>query len=374
MLAKRTMKWIREEWLSIAIGIAGVVLLLLAKYAEESLKVRFPTMGENVVHVMEELGGVLVVGMLVRVALEERYERKFLGSVSHEVKQSIDKVSREAVEPLSKKMESAGALIALLDSRLSTASNQIDQLSAALTYKLVQNLQPEFRKVLEDKVLNAPFVRPEFRLIIRLSPHKVPKGSPWKGLVDVHMSTSYTIKNQTESSADFNCIFWLDDMIRPAGHRECEYTRFAYGKVDKQGVAHMYPSADLGQLESDGNIILDKSALRLQYNMQDIEVGATYAVVVDGKTVMRPHDVLIWSMATLTNKLDLTILLEGGFTLNDVDVVARALHHAGGDNKVISDTEVHFTLNQVFLPYQGVEVRWTKKDEQYADIDNPAAH
>jgi hypothetical protein len=360
-LVKRSWAWIKGKWVSIAIALIGVLLMLFSKFAEWYVEQRWPNHGEWLGYFVEHLGAVLVVGMFIRVAVEEGYQNAFLGSVNELVQQqirdSIDKTSKEALTPLS--------------SEIKRATSAIEQLATGLTYKIIQNLGESLRKVLEEGVLNSPFVRPEYALHLKLEPFASADG-PHPDILEVLVITKYKVKNRSDERASYPVNSWLDDVIRPAGVRESQFTRFSFGHVDTTGKTHFVPAADITALEFDGHIFQDHGKLGLKYEIDDIEKDSTYEVIVEGKQLMRDHDVFVWNLVTLTNQVDITVELAGGFKKNDFDIFPRAMHHAEAQVEINREDPAKITmkLHQVFLPYQGVEVRWSRhmaSDSSLAD-------
>ena len=356
----------REHWVSFAIALLGIGLMFASKQGDNYIKARFPGSAEAIEYTIEHLGAVLVVAMLVRVVLEEGYQRAFLGSLTEEVqkqvRESIDRTSRESLKPLTDELVKAKDSIAALDIDL---TNSIEQLASALTYKIIQKIPPDLRKVLEDKVLNSTFVRPEYKVRLVLRPYPLADGSSSPDVLEVVVETSYTVRNQSREKASFPCVSWLDDLVRPSGKRECQFTHFTYGHVDSEGRTHFIPAADMDDLENAGKITQSKGMVRLRYDIDEIDPEAVYEVVVRGKQLMRVHDVFVWNVAILTNRLELTMDLEGGITLQNLEVIPKALHHADMDARTVfeRDTHVSMKLDQVFLPYQGIEVRWSPKSK-----------
>ncbi|HEV2987889.1 MAG TPA: hypothetical protein VG759_05570 [Candidatus Angelobacter sp.] len=362
-LIKHTGGWIKAHWPSIRIALLGVLLMLGSKLAESIVEELWPQHGEWIGYFLEHLGAVLVVGMLVRVAIEEGYQETFLGSVKEEVKKKIqdgiDQISKESLQPITNQLLHAKEDINQLDS-------SIQQLATALTYKITQNLDQDLRRVLEDGVLNSPFVRPEYSLNLKLQPFSNRDGSP-SDILEVSVTTSYKVTNRSDERAKYLCESWLDDDIRPSGIRESQFTRFVFGKVGSDNKTHFLPVADILALEDDGKIFEHNGALHLKYEIEGIEKGSTYEVIVAGKQLMHRNDIFVWNVVTLTNKIDVTVQLTGGITQKDLDIFPRAIHHAAEQaaiDKTTDPTKVTMNLHQVFLPYQGVEVRWSPHVER----------
>jgi hypothetical protein len=248
--------------------------------------------------------------------------------------------------------------------------NQLDkniqQLATSLTYKIIQNRDPSLRKVLEDGVLNSLFVRPEYALSLELKPFLNGNGSH-SDILELSVITSYKVTNQSDRSASYLVVSWLDDDIRPSGVRESQFTRFVFGPVDDvDGKTHLLPTADILALEQEERIFERNGALHLNYEIHRIEKGSTYEVIVAGKQLMHRNDTFVWNVVTLTNQIDVTVELSGGITQRDLDIFPRAIHHAAeqADIDHRDPTKVTMKLHQIFLPYQGIEVRWSPHVER----------
>jgi hypothetical protein len=342
---KRGLAWIKEELGTISIALVGALLILLSIRSQKLVERSWPHHGEVAGYLIEHLGAVMIVAVLVRVAIEEGTERKFLWSVNHlvqdEIKKSINKSSVESIQPLKDVIDQA--------------KHSIEQLATGLTYKIIQNLDPNLRKVLEAYVLNSPFVRPQYTLELTLRPFPQDLNSD---ILEVSVRTLYTIKNRTDDRAKYECESWLDDVVRPSGNSGCKFTWFSFEELDTEGEESASFPYDLSVLEREGRIYSGDGTLRLKFPIM-IGKGATYRVTIEGKQLMRRHDVFVWNVVTLTNQIDLTVNLDG-VTLSELDIFPRALHHAAGQaEKKNHDRGVMMTLHQVFLPYQGVEVRWS---------------
>jgi hypothetical protein len=336
---------IKEKLGSIIIAFVGIILMVFSKSVDICVNKWWPEHGEWAGYLVEHMGAVLVVGMFIRVAVEEGYQKAFLGSVNKlvqdQIRSSIDKTSKEALDPLS--------------TELKRATKTIEQLATGLTYKIIQNLDEDLRKVLEDGVLNSPFLRPEYSLYLKLEPFA-------KDILKVSVTTRYKVKNRSDSAASYKVFSWLDDVLRPAGTRESQFTCFSFGHVDVSGTTHFVPPVDIKALELTRAIFQDHGKLGLEYIISNIEKDSTYEVILEGIQLMRDRDVFVWNLVTLTNQVELTVELAGGLQKSDFDIFPRAMHHAEAKVEIDSKhaSKVTMKLHQVFLPYQGVEVRWSR--------------
>lgn len=353
--------WIDENWKTILIAILGGFLMFKSPVLASRVETWWPNHEKLIEYFIEHLGAVLVVGMLIRVALETGYEKAFRGSLSNlvqsQIRASIDKVSKESLTPLTNELTNAKNSIGNLEVDL---KKSISQLSTAVTYKLIQGLDDPLLKMLEDRVLNSPFQRPEYALILTLRPYE----SLQSHILEVSVSTRYKVTNNSGKVASYPIYSWLDDVLRPSGKPECEFTRFTFSHVDDKGTVQSIPGFSLSELKETGQIKPEDGRLTLNYDIKNIPDNATYEVIIEGKQLMRDHDVFVWNLVTLTRQLDLTVNLAGGLTPDHLNVFPRAIHHAADEVKPIGKGTPTITmhLQQVFLPYQGVEVRWSPRD------------
>jgi len=406
--------WLREEWIVLGAGLLGFALMVASQWIQnhpawiqshaETTQSRPAAPGPHhiqlpdyLVYFVEHLGAVLLVAMLVRIALEEKFQQTFLNRVQRGVENSIDETSKEVLP------RSLGPLKQRIDEfndTIERADKQIDQLHVELTYKIFEALDPQLRKDFEEKVMNAPFFRPKYHLQLRMRPFVGADGKNDPDILEVHVSNKYWVTNYSKSQRTFPVKSWLDDIIWPAGKREARFTRFAFGQVfraDPSGEreddplddlarhpekyqAQLLPNANIDDLKAE-HINSAHGMLHFQYPIERINPGDTYEVVIEGIQLMHRHDNFVWNFVTLTKQLYLTLDLEGGLTDRDLEVFPRLLHH--GDDpqrnkaKETATRLVDLTHQQVFLPYQGVEIRWSPKvnrESLRADpaVDGPA--
>jgi hypothetical protein len=355
---KRAWNWTNENWKTILIAVLGGFLMFKSQALASRIETWWPNHENLAEYFIEHLGAVLVVGMLIRIAIEEGYQHAFLGSVNEEVKcqirASIDEISKESLKPLTDELAKAKESIGNLEVDL---KKSISQLATAVTYKLIQGLDDPLLKMLEDRVLNSPFERPEYTIHLTLKPFKDLKS----GILEVDVSTCYKVTNNSGKVASYPIYSWLDDVLRPNGVQECDFTRFTFSRVDDTGKAQQVPGFSLPELEKTGQIKPEDGRLTLNYNIENIPEKATYEVIIEGKQLMRNHDVFVWNLVTLTRKMDLTVELVGGLTPRDLNIFPRAIHHAADEVKPegMNTPKITMHVGQVFLPYQGVEVRWS---------------
>jgi hypothetical protein len=348
------MGWIKKNRQSIIIALLGLALMALREVdlgRWPAYRV-FWSKYHLIAYVVEHLGAVLFVAMLVRVAIEQGYERAFLRDVNEQVKAQIHETSREALKPLSQEVKNASDLVTDMDKGL-------QRLSKSLTYRIIQNLSDDLRKVLEEYVFNSSFVRPEFYIHLKLERFNDAQGTP--GILNASVGIRYRVKNRSDKTASYSVESWVTDLIRPNNVRESRFTRFAYGPVIADGQSNLLPAFDLKSMEAAGKISERDGRLYLRQDIDGIAPDCTYEVIVASRQLMREHDFFIWSVTTLTEKVGLTVELAGGLQKADLDIRLTAIHHA--HNKADVDkrdpSKITMTLHQVFLPYQGIEVRWS---------------
>ncbi len=86
-------------------------------------------------------------------------------------------------------------------------------------------------------------------------------------------------------------------------------------------------------------------------------------VLIEGVQIMRAEDHLVWNLVTITGKLDIEIILEGGLTFDKLGVFPRAMHHIKHEEFLGTcvpkppNARV-YKIEHVLLPYQGIEIRW----------------
>jgi hypothetical protein len=318
---------------STAIGVVGLVLVFVG------LNVQHPAL---LGYGLEHLGVVLVVGLFIKIAIEEASQREFLGVVNEQVKMQIQattaEVARKSIEPL---------------------EADIKRLATNLTFRIANLFNEDLRKELDRTILNPTFVRPQYTLNLKLKPLS-PNNDLEPGLLNVVVGISYEIKNVSSDPAEYSVQSWVDDVIpKPSGI--CCYTGVAYG--GKKSGLRAY---DIKALEKSKEIVHGNGVVSLKLRPETINPACSLFVEIEAAQLMRTEDHFVWNLIGLTERLDVVVELEGGLTFDKFDVFPRELHHLGPDAfrakiKPESDVRMTMSIDQVLLPYQGIELRWAPR-------------
>lgn len=308
----------------------------------------------------EHLGFVLVVAMLVRVAIEEASERQFIDLVN-------DKVSKQIEESI--RLNALEALKPVQD-----AVKKLDE-ELGSTIRRKDVLDDQSLKVLQAKVLNPVFIRSGYLLNLTLEPLTSP-GAEWNDLIKVRVGIQYRIRNITSSTQEFPIEAWVDTMIEPEGLAEtekCQFTRFVCGP-DETREDNRLRGYNLVKLNEDGKIWRDNGGLWLKHQLPGgLPANSAYYVEIDAVQVMRKQDVFVWNMGGLTSELTILVSFAGGYSSKNFHVDARELHHIGRENfaktrKVDENDWPSWSIPQVLLPYQGVEIWWVPQKPGINDV------
>jgi len=307
----------------------------------------------------EHLGVVLVVAWVVRVAIENASQRAFLNvvdsKVREQIKQSIDRFHRESLAPLD-------VTIKKLDDEF------------GFRIRKPGLLDKESLEVLKGMVLSPKLIRPEYDLYLTLEPLSEARGMPG-GLIKVGSREEYYVRNITNEVQEYHVEAWIDTMFEPPGISQidrCDFTRFVWGPEDLRTENDLRPF-DLMKMRREGEIKRDHGAVWLKHVLQGgIPAGATYYVEIEASQVMRVTDIFVWNITGLTQRFRVRVGFAGGYTAADFHVDARELHHIGHDafrDTFKDDSGVlSWSVNQVLLPYQGVEIWWAPR-ERAQEID-----
>jgi hypothetical protein len=328
------------RWL-ILIVLFGLVLTFVAKPVGDWLKsTRMAGAAELIEYGLEHLGVVIVVAMFIRGTLEAASQRDFVRVVNQEVKSQIERNIQTTLQPIQK---------------------SVNTLSTALTYRISQLFQDTpLRTMLEQSVLNPTFIRPVYSLHLALEPVKDPSGAPTE-FVKVFVSFEYQVRNVSTAESHFPIYAWLEDVIRsaPATARDVPaFTRVAYGKEPPQ------VGVNVGELLLRKKIQQKEGSLELHVQSDAIGPNEVLWVEVAGMQLMRTEDHFVWNLTTLTQKLHVDVTFQGGLTLQAFRLWPHAMHHISHDDfqrlcKFDQNANTcTIDVDQVFLPYQGIEFRW----------------
>ena len=296
----------------------------------------------------EHLGVALVVLMAVKILIEEASQRQFLNVVNTEVKAqietSIKAISKDSLEPLQK---------------------TIDKVDEALGYTIRRReiIDDQSLAELTDKVLNARFLRSDYCLKLTLEPVSSVGNLP-ADLVSVRVRTVYRVQNLTKVPAIYPVKAWVETINQPPGVADSQKARFLSLSCGPEAWQNKKsrPVIDLKELIDDKKITEVNGGLWLHYDTEDpIPAGGMYYVDIEAVQLNRKQDLFVWVMGGLTRKLKVSVQFAGGFHPGAFQVDARELHHM--EHKDFLDSRPtgknEWTIDQVLLPYQGVQIWWT---------------
>jgi hypothetical protein len=304
------------------------------KYA---LPGQVPPLYRNLEDGFEHLGVVIVVALLVRATLETASQHEFISLVNQQVKDQIAASTKEVAHNSIRPLE-----------------EDIRKLTKGLTYRIANLFDEPLSKILEDSVLNPTFIRPDYTLHIKLKPLP-PPASP--DLFEVYLGISYEVQNVAMEAVEYPIEFWIDDLIESPSR--CRFTRVAFGD-DKTRLR----SFDIRDLEDGKEIVRQNGVLSLQLKTGKIQPGSTRYVDIQAIQPMRAQDHFVWNMAGLTQKLNIVVELMDHLNFDNLNVFPREMHHCGHEvfqrtAERTANNTLKMRIEQVLLPYQGVEIRWS---------------
>jgi hypothetical protein len=367
-----------EKWRNFAIVLIGLVLVFLAEPFLQwinlhlSDKPRLHDLAKALDYGAEHLGVVFVVAIFVRVIIERASEREFLKLINVEVKNQIEKtsedISSQSLTPLRTSIDDVKRQVNTSLQEITTESlkplrGTVENLDKELSFRIRRPglLDDESRLVLERKVLNPSFIRPKYDLILTLEPLS---DNSHPDLFKVRASTSYTVKNITKESASYQVKAWVDTIYEPpdiSARDASQFTFFVCGPEEKKAECDLRPFLieDLRRLNKIERV---EGGLWLRYDLL-IPEDKTYYVNVEATQLNRTTDLFVWNVIALTKTLTVTVKFAGGLNARDFQVNARELHHVEHDTfretrKEDADS-ISWSIDQVILPYQGIEVWWS---------------
>ena len=340
-----------RKWISLSLLILGGLVLVV--FAPPLIRWLLPTNSSftgPLEYGLEHLGAVVVVAMLIRGTLEAASQRELVSLVSDKVKQQVEVSIQKTLLDVEEKL-------------LQPLQNSIKKLTDRLSYRIALLFgDTPLGEMLEASVLNPPFSRPWYRLHLKLEPLAEPDGRSTEFL-KVFVGLSYQVRNVSGQVRDYVVESWLDDVIRSvkvSDGNEPGFIGVKYGAIDPPNNV-----VNRTDLEQAGRIFRQGGLIRLQVKMESIRPDESLYVYVDGMQLMRMEDHFVWNLTTVTEKVDVFVELAGGVTFDSLDVFPRAMHHITHDafsNMCHRDENIlKISVNQVFLPYQGIEIRWSPK-------------
>jgi len=335
----------RWNWFWVIL-VGGLTLVFFAgPISRLIVPARWSHSAQSLEYGLDHLGVVLVVAMLVRATLERATQREFVKVVNDRVKAqieaSIGTVSEKTIRPLEK---------------------SIEELTERTAYTITTVFEPTLQTMLKESVLNPAFIRPKYLLHLKLIPLDKPTNSD---LLKVFVSLCYELRNVTTESRKYSIESWLDDIIQVTTISEADrsrFTRIAYGEKDPPR------PFDINALIDEGCISHGEGMTTLQIKDVDVEPNSSLYVAVEGLQLMRNQDHFVWNLITLTKKLEIIVELSGGLTHENFDVFPREMHHIGHEafqaNQSWKGDSLNMSIDQVLLPYQGIEIRWSPRPPQ----------
>jgi hypothetical protein len=347
---------LQEHWRTGLLVLFGLILTIGAKSLEGVfLSVFSSEFAQHVISIeiskriieaisygTEHLGVVLIVGVIIKVAIETNSQRQFLNLINDSVKTSIMNVN--------------------------DSINELDRV-LRMTIRRKDVTDEKSREVLEKRVLNPSVIRDEYDLHLTLEPLIHPcNDNP--DLIKVRARTSYWVQNITDEPADYKIIAWVEKLYETSGVSDEDTAQFTnacyYSDKQQEETEYRHFNLDLEALQRAGKIEARTGGLWLEYPIiGGIPPKTKYYVDVEATQINRKNDLFVWNMVALTKKLSVTVQFAGGLTVNDFKVDARELHHIedkdfqGTRKDNNADGNITWTINQVLLPYQGVSVWWS---------------
>jgi hypothetical protein len=332
-----------QKFSSLLILLGGLVLVFATAWLNRLVPEQSRFL-EPLIYGLEHLGVVVVVAMVVRGTLERASQLEFVKVVNDRVKAQIEASISTSVSTIAEKS-------------IKPLEASIRKLTEGLTYKITTLFDEPLQEMLRNSVLNPPFIRPKYTLHLKLSPLD---GNP--DLLEVFVGLSYEVRNVTTETAKYSIESWLDDVVQVPGVTDIKRSHFtlvAYGEKDPPR------PFDIPALKREGCIEQGCGVTSIQVKDVEVEPNCSLYVVLEGEQLMRRQDHFVWNLITLTKRLDIIVELLGGLTVNNFDVFPREMHHIGHDtfraNQQWVDNTLTMTIDQVLLPYQGVEIRWSPR-------------
>lgn len=314
---------------------------------------KFKIYADLVAYVVEHLGAVVFVAMLVRLAIEKKTQQEAVGAVSQAVKDQV----AVAFGDVDEKIANFNRAIGTVNDSLKT----IQVVTGGSLYG--QKLTPEDRDQIAKTFLNPAFFRPYYKLTIYLAQ----RGS---GLMGVNIKTYAGLQNISNHPQPLKIAAFLDNALfqHEGGSvsTASKFHRFEYGldTSDGRDMASRRPLL----VDHEGNAqFATEVGDRLVFDFDpkiSIQPTETYFVKMFAEQQMRTSDLFIWTMQLPTEHLDFTVHLEGALTTENFTLIARPMHHGEhGDfqGTKISEQEHFWTIKNVVLPFQGIQLWWSPK-------------
>lgn len=355
---------------NVLIFLGGLVLVFAAKSISYLVFLLLPSswlrFEQSLEYGLDHLGLVVVAAMILKVTIEERGQREFVKIVSDRVKgqveTSIDTITEKSIRPLGQSIQQLSGQVetsinAVTEKSIRPLEVSISKLTERLTFRIISLLDPSLQKMLKDSVLDPAFIRPEYKLHLKLA-RLDPAAHP--DVLKVFLGLSYNVKNVTPKPAKYSIEAWLEDILQlPSTNPiyQSDFTRIAHGD-------HESPDdLSIAALQQKNRIIRGNGVLNLRIQDVVVDPDSYLYVEIEGVQLMREQDHFVWNLITLTYKLDIIVELEGGLTRQNLAIFPREMHHIGHQTFAESQhwvgNKLTMAIDQVLLPFQGIEIRWS---------------
>ena len=292
---------------------------------------------------IEHLGIGLFAIMILRVVIEKAQENEFLKLLRKDVKGEFSNSVNSLKE-------------GVRDQLTSSVISLITRHSWILQDK-------PLRDELERSVLAPIFVRPSYNLDLTLARSRADTN-----VLRVDVDISYEVENVSDVDQPYTAECWLDDLISLKSTEDVPgFNKVSIGGTD----LNIQAMVDRGSSGGAGNGLIVRGehmiSLRNLKTPSSIKPGEKVAIIIGGTQLMRTEDHFVWNLPTLTKKLTISIHLKGDLTFELLDLAPREMHHIAHEDflssrKWPSSSECTLTIDEVLLPFQGVELRWVLKD------------
>jgi hypothetical protein len=382
-------RWERDRFtlLFMALGLAMVAAAeplrteLLKHLARGS---RLIVWIEPLAYTFEHLGAVLFVATLLRIWIEERAQERANRLAVEEVKNAMKEKLDVAFRTVDEKVNQFNTTVDKLSHEVGTGvaealqsfnekvldvNQKMESLQTVLGGNLYgRRLDQADRTEIGKVYLNPEFFRPLYRLELKLKLLQ-------DDIIEVGIETDALIENISKDKANHTVSARLDNVLFKSRARsvktESKMIRFEYGPNTVAG----RQQASLQALNFDSCtpdelkklLREDGTDLIFEYPFGiPIPPNETYFMKVVASQFMREGDLFVWKMFVATQKLEIVVHLADGLTADSFLVVARPVHHRAHPNFGPALKEngqrLEWTIDGVLLPYQGVELWWSRRD------------
>jgi hypothetical protein len=337
-------------------------------------------------YTFEHLGAVLFVAMVVRIGIEEAAQERANHLAVEQVKSAMKEKLDAAFQSVDEKVKLFNTAVDKVGTGVETALQSFNEKVLDVNQKMESmqtvlggnlyghRLSPADRTEIGKVYLNPEFFRPLYRLELTLKP--LPNE-----IIEVCIETDAQIENISKDVAEHRVSARLDNVLvkSRAGSvkAESKMIRFEFGPETEAGrqqaslQAVNFDKFTPDELKQKKLLREDGTDLIFEYPFGiRIPPNETYFVKVVASQLMREGDLFVWKMFVATQKLVVVVHLADGLTADTFEVVARPVHHRDHPNFLPTISEgrrrLEWTIDGVLLPYQGVELWWSRKDSGVA--------